>query len=140
MVVTSTTEDGPAKAAGLQADDIVIAIDGVAVESRKQLSQLIDSSGGKEIEFEILSGGNRKSVQITPVLVSEKKSHAVIEKSPWPIQHTFQLNQEAWQNSRQGAEGISSDAKISILIENVEQLTQQIKKLELEVTKIKSNK
>ena len=147
VVVTSTTEDGPAKAAGLQADDIVIALDGVAVESKKQLSQLIDSSGGKELEFQILSGGNKKSVRITPVLVPEKVSHATIES--WPINQEFtfefkdplHINQGGvWRVAQQDVDGISSDEKFSTLIEKVEQLTQQIKKLELEVTKIKSNK
>lgn len=146
VVVTSTTEDGPAKAAGLQADDIVIAIDGVAVESKKQLSQLIDSSGGKELEFQILSGGNKKSVRITPVLVPEKVSHATIES--WPIKeftldlkNPLHINQGGvWRVAQQDVDGISSDEKFSTLIENVEQLTQQIKKLESEVANLKSGK
>lgn len=145
VVVTSTTEDGPAKAAGIQADDIVIAIDGVSVGSKKQLREIIDSSDGKELDMQILSGGIQKSVPVTPVLVPPKKSNAYIDYSvgqgnEFTLQFVPQEGVPTWQISPSTVSGSSSDAKISTLIGNVERLTEQIKKLESEVAKLKSDK
>ena len=147
VVVTSTTEDGPAKAAGIQADDIVIAIDGVSVGSKKQLREIIDSSDGKELDMQILSGGIQKSVPLTPVLVPPKKSDSYSDYSVsvGPAkQYGFQIVPQegvpTWRISPPTVSGSSSDAKISTLIGNVERLTEQIKKLESEVANLKSDK
>jgi len=147
VVVISTTEDGPAKAAGIKANDIVIAIDGVSLGSKSQLSKIIDSSGGKELDIQILRGGKQKSVPVAPVLVPPKKSDSYSDYSVsvGPAkQYSFQIVPQegvpTWRISPPTVSGSSSDAKISTLIGNVERLTEQIKKLESEVANLKSDR
>jgi len=50
----------------LEADDIITAIDGTAVDSAKQLRQKIQDAEGDAVELTVLRGGEEKTVEITP--------------------------------------------------------------------------
>jgi len=64
----------PAAEAGLRAGDTVLTADGCEVTSNLQLAGIIEHSGGRPVTLEILRGGVRTSVAVTPVKsVSEGK-------------------------------------------------------------------
>lgn len=56
----------PAYFAGFQVNDVVTAVDGVAISSYMDLSALIVGSQGRELTFDILRQGRAVSVQATP--------------------------------------------------------------------------
>ena len=64
--IGSVTPDSPAAAAGLQAGDKVLAINGIEVQEWSDLSQLIQESGGKSIQLKLQRGENEFSVELTP--------------------------------------------------------------------------
>jgi len=64
--IGSVTPESPAAAAGLQADDRVLAVEGVPVQEWSQLSELIQDSDGRPIEIRVQRGDREFTVQITP--------------------------------------------------------------------------
>ncbi|UCG14948.1 MAG: RIP metalloprotease RseP [Deltaproteobacteria bacterium] len=64
--IGSVTPDSPAAAAGLQADDRVLAVDGVPVQEWDELSEFIQRSGGKATRIRVQRGDEVFTVEITP--------------------------------------------------------------------------
>lgn len=58
----------PAAAAGLQARDRIVSIEGQPIETWMQLSEAVRASGGKRLRLEVERGGERLTVEVTPVL------------------------------------------------------------------------
>lgn len=65
VAVVDAVEGTPADGV-LEADDVITAIDGTAVESAKQLRQSIQDAGGDAVELTLLRGGEEKTVEVTP--------------------------------------------------------------------------
>jgi len=65
VAVVEAVEGTPADGV-LEADDIITAIDGTAVDSAKQLRQKIQDAEGDAVELTVLRGGEEKTVEITP--------------------------------------------------------------------------
>jgi len=59
--------DQPAAVAGLQADDIVIAIDGSPVKNFEAMREIVRPSGGKSLHFTWLRGSDTISADVVPV-------------------------------------------------------------------------
>lgn len=57
----------PAAAGGLQAGDTVLSIDGTAISSYEQETQIIRDNAGKALTFVVDRGGSTKTLSITPV-------------------------------------------------------------------------
>ena len=65
-MVMSLDEQGPAKTAGLHVGDIVVAWDGEAVHGPRELiRKLGPDSAGASVTLGVLSGGERRDVQVT---------------------------------------------------------------------------
>jgi regulator of sigma E protease len=62
----------PAEAAGLQAGDVIKAVDGVTVASWDELSKAIRGSGGQALNVEVEREGQRLDLQVTPKEIVDK--------------------------------------------------------------------
>ena len=63
--------DSPALEAGIQTNDIIKQADGTAVISNEQLKEIIESSGGEDIELSVFRGKSPISVTLTPEVSSD---------------------------------------------------------------------
>jgi len=70
----------------LEADDIITAIDGTAVDSAKQLRQKIQDAEGDAVELTVLRGGEEKTVEITP------EERAADGKKTWVVGVTLRTD------------------------------------------------
>ena len=66
-IIDSVIAGGPAEAAGLQAQDVVLTFDGEPMVFRSQLITAISESGGKEVEVTVRRGSETLTVRATPV-------------------------------------------------------------------------
>ena len=59
------SDDSPAKAAGIEPGDIIVAVDGKPVEYVGQLQQIIEThKAGDKVTLTILRGGQKKKVEV----------------------------------------------------------------------------
>jgi regulator of sigma E protease len=70
--VGSVTDGSPAQAAGLKEGDLITAIDGVAVSSWDDMTEIIRVSNGKTLQITIRRADADKVFRITPELVPVK--------------------------------------------------------------------
>jgi len=65
LKVAETVEGGPAAKAGLQADDVIVSVDGRAIDSMQELAPIMQAAGvGSTIKIELLRGGKKKTFNI----------------------------------------------------------------------------
>lgn len=77
--ITDVTAGGPADQAGLQIDDIVTAVDGVAVTGSKALARLIaDCDSGDLLVFSVLRNGKTIELKVT---VGERTQESIEQES-----------------------------------------------------------
>ncbi len=69
--INSVTEDTPAEEAGLMAGDLIISIDGIAVETTDQVTPLIQTSNGEAITIVVNRNGEDISIVMTPKAVQQ---------------------------------------------------------------------
>ncbi len=67
-MINSVTKDSPAAQAGLKKDDIIKSVDGQQIYESGQLTDILSQTKDKTVEMVISSGGQEKTVQITPKL------------------------------------------------------------------------
>jgi membrane-associated protease RseP (regulator of RpoE activity) len=74
VVATKVTEDGPAEAAGIEAGDIIIGIDGKALDTNRDLAGVIhEHDPDDEIELTVLRRGEETEIlQVEVTLGSEE--------------------------------------------------------------------
>lgn len=60
----------PAKEAGIEIGDTLVSIDGIKINNNSELSNYIESSGGKTVTAEILRNNEKKLFNITPKISS----------------------------------------------------------------------
>lgn len=66
VVVREVLTDSPAARAGIQAGDVIIAVDGRKVQTFEELrGRIIASAGGAALKIEIVRGGEKKTVTAT---------------------------------------------------------------------------
>lgn len=71
-LVGRVQRDAPAEIAGLESNDRILAIDGVAVKSWDEMSNLIAESGGKTLSVSVRRGDSEQTFHITPQLKGAK--------------------------------------------------------------------
>ena len=67
-LIGEVRKDTPALRAGLQAGDLIIAIDGTAVTSWKDMSEIISACDGRKMAIEVQRGEERITTTLTPKL------------------------------------------------------------------------
>lgn len=67
-VVDSIVVGRPADLAGLQKGDSIIAVDGAPVQRWTQVTERISESAGEELALDVIRGGSRVTVRVTPEL------------------------------------------------------------------------
>ena len=65
-------EDSPAYRAGLHKDDLIVAIDGSAIESWEEMARVITGSKGRRIALSVRRGESIVAVDIMPEIVTTK--------------------------------------------------------------------
>lgn len=70
--IESVTDDSPAKRAGLQKDDTIIAIDGRSVMDWGEMAEIFSKSPGKELLLKVRRGEEFLDFRITPEAVKAK--------------------------------------------------------------------
>ncbi|HUA57181.1 MAG TPA: trypsin-like peptidase domain-containing protein [Verrucomicrobiae bacterium] len=76
VLISDVTPGGPAETAGVKLNDIVTAIDGERVENVPLFTTiLLAHPAGKNVSLEILRGGEKLSIEATPVEESHKSDH-----------------------------------------------------------------
>lgn len=65
-IVGGVSADMPAAAAGLQAGDLIVAVDGTPIPGWDALAERIRASDGKALEFTVERGGETKNFTIQP--------------------------------------------------------------------------
>jgi serine protease Do len=66
VLIAEVEEDSPAAGAGLQAGDVIVAIDGEEIGSQSELRhEMGDTEPDQEISLEIVRQGNRRDVSVT---------------------------------------------------------------------------
>ncbi len=65
-------EDSPAYMAGLQKDDLIVAIDGSSIESWEEMAKAITGSKGRRIALSVRRGESIIAVDIMPELITTK--------------------------------------------------------------------
>ena len=73
-VVTAVVDDGPAQTAGLQAGDLVTAIDGKHITTWQELSTAIQQSPGEELVIEVEREGTAVTIPVTPKTLVDEQS------------------------------------------------------------------
>jgi len=71
-VIGEVKEDTPAQRGGLAQDDLILAIDGVAVESWEDMAQIITASDGNILELSVRRGETDRFVNVAPELKTFK--------------------------------------------------------------------
>ena len=67
-VVDSIVPGRPAEAAGLQKGDSIVAVNGQPVQRWTQVTERISESAGSELAIDVVRGGSRVTVRVTPEL------------------------------------------------------------------------
>jgi regulator of sigma E protease len=71
-IIGDVHEDTPAQRAGLQKNDLIIAVNGKKVASWKEMAGIISESKGKEMVLAVLRENTELVIKVVPELVSEK--------------------------------------------------------------------
>ncbi len=66
LVTTAYGNISPAKAAGLKSGDTILSIDGIQVNRRSQVSDIVEKSLGKKVKVRIMRGGKAMELTMTP--------------------------------------------------------------------------
>ncbi len=65
-LIVSVNEDGPAAAAGIEADDVILSIDGAEVGNSRDLSRIVAQIDvGRTVQVEYLRGNNTRRARVT---------------------------------------------------------------------------
>src|SRR4051812_18040492 len=67
VVVTEVAGDKPADAAGVKSGDILLSVNGNPITGHEELPEKIQASGGSPVELELIRGGVRLKLSVTPV-------------------------------------------------------------------------
>ena len=72
VAVDAVTEGSPARAAGIQQDDIILSSDGAKIENAGDLIRYINLKGGSSMEWLVARGSHQEIIRVTPAFVAEE--------------------------------------------------------------------
>jgi regulator of sigma E protease len=67
----------PADAAGLMQDDKILSVDGIKIPSATSLIEMVNGSKGQPITISLVRKGEKKDVQVTPIMDDQSKRFIV---------------------------------------------------------------
>jgi regulator of sigma E protease len=70
--IDAVQPDSPAAVAGLKSGDVVLAIDGTAIESFSDMQRIVSANAGRTLEFKLDRGGAPVTLTATPELKKGK--------------------------------------------------------------------
>jgi regulator of sigma E protease len=76
VILDRVTPGMPAAEGGVQDGDILLSINGAPIHSSRKVPVMIQESGGKPVTMEVERGGQRLSLQVTPVYTEYEGSEA----------------------------------------------------------------
>jgi serine protease Do len=80
-LVTEAQDDSPASEAGVEAGDVITAVDGNAVESPRELARLIAKiDPGTDVEVTLWRGGSEEEVSVELGEFPEMERHAALDR------------------------------------------------------------
>lgn len=71
--ITSVTDDSPAKEAGIKTGDIIISVNGQKPGEGLNISDIINTSGGKTVDMLIKRGDSEMNIYVTPAITEVKE-------------------------------------------------------------------
>lgn len=81
-LVSEPQEDGPAKEAGIQAGDVIVAVDDKQVDSPKELARIIGGiQPGKSVDVALWRDGNTQNVKVKLGELPDTRQEAAVEQS-----------------------------------------------------------
>jgi len=81
-LISDVTPDSPAEKAGLKADDVVVGVDGRAIEDNGDLSRYISSKApGTAVNLRVLRGGTEQTIAVTLGTFPEETADADTESA-----------------------------------------------------------
>jgi serine protease Do len=81
-LVSDAQDDGPGKAAGIKAGDVIIAVDGKTVDGPRELARMIGNTApGKEVDVTIWRGGKSQEVKVTLGELKPDQKQASLDQS-----------------------------------------------------------
>lgn len=118
--VLGVMEESPAQTAGLQAEDIVVSIDGIPVKDSKSMIALLEEKAGREVQMEIIRGENQNLVvSLTPRQLSWRQRLRTGPIGAGISDSVFTKNYPFWQipflGARRGIEDSLEWGKNTIL-------------------------
>ena len=63
--IQSVTKDSPAEAGGMQAKDIILSVDGIAMENSTQFTEYLNRSTGETLSVVVSRNGNQVTLAVT---------------------------------------------------------------------------
>jgi serine protease Do len=84
-LISSVTDDGPAKKAGIEAGDVVVKFDGRDVTSTRGLPRLVSQTPiGKTVDVEVVRKGGRQTLKVTVARLFEDEDKDKDDKTQKP--------------------------------------------------------
>ena len=80
-----------AEAAGFQPGDLVLTINGRPIDSFPDMQQIVSTSAGQELVFEVERGGTRVTLKATPALKEVKDRFGNVNRSGHSWHHPFEF-------------------------------------------------
>ena len=72
-LVASVSDNSAASKAGIEKGDVIVSVDGVKPTDDNKIPQIINNSGGKEIEMVVKRDGQDVTLKVTPTLVESEE-------------------------------------------------------------------
>jgi membrane-associated protease RseP (regulator of RpoE activity) len=86
LVVQSVSEKSPAAAAGIEADDVLISLNDIQLQTRDQLVQAVAELENQTVRLQLIRNGERREVSVTPrkMRVPEGSTAAAVSVAGMP--------------------------------------------------------
>jgi serine protease Do len=124
VLVIEVIEDTPAEEAGLRAGDVIVEIDGKAIEDSEELREELSEKGAEEVAITILRKGSRYGLTAE---LEEPRKPRVYSFKGWPRGHGYHYK---WHDDK-GHHSWKWDE------DDMDDLREELRELERELSKLR---
>lgn len=82
VIVIEVTPGSAAQASGVEANDILLEINGESIAGAKELSDQVQETGGEAVELKLLRDGEEMTIEVSPEKVAESPVASDVPKPP----------------------------------------------------------